>query len=98
MRKVIDESYGYFFDSNGNLNLGCKINRVAVVPPFAKVDLFVPRNAAPDMSKAIMYAQMVLPEVTTINVLEEPNDTLSMAYRFQGHAEGGWQAFVPQRV
>lgn len=63
-----------------DLNLGCTINRVAVTPRFDKVDLFVPHNSAPDMGKAVSYAQRVFPEVKEIFVFEDPVDEFVMSY------------------
>jgi len=75
------------------LNLGCGVNRVAITPKRDSVDLFVPRNAAPDMGRAIAYAEGVLPTVKHIMVFEEPIDELVLGY-WRG-SDGDWHVEVP---
>lgn len=74
------------------LNLGCTVNRVAIIPGLDKVDLFVPRNAITDMGKAIAYAEEVLDTVKCVMVLEEPHDTLVVRY---SRSEEGWLTHTP---
>lgn len=74
------------------LNLGCTVNRVAIIPEFDKVDLFVPRNAITDMGKAIAYAEEVLDTVKCVMVLEAPHDTLVVKY---SQSEEGWLTHTP---
>ena len=76
------------------LNLGCTVNRVAIIPGIDKVDLFVPRNPTVDMGQAIAYAEEVLDTVKCVMVLEGPHDTLFVRYL---RLEDGWVAEPAER-
>jgi hypothetical protein len=73
--------------------VGCKIERVVILPDLKKVELYVAKNEAPDMGGAIELAQRVWPAVKTIVVLEGLNGDFVLRHTLQGGPVGGkWSA------